>query len=188
MAGAEQLCGHCVQREYAFDRARSYGAYEGTLRELIHLFKYRGMRPLARPLSACLVEVVRAEAAAGAGPWDAIVAVPLAPGRERERGYNQARLLAAELARAIEVPVIDGVLRRVRATPPQTQLTRAQRLENLRGAFAPGRRASRVDGRGVLLVDDVFTTGATLSACARVLRQARASRVTAFTVARTPEG
>ena len=119
--------------------------------------------------------------------FDALVAVPLARQRQRERGYNQAELLARELSRLLPLPLLEGTSRRVRATPPQAGLTRAQRLENVRGAFAPGPRAVLLADRSVLLIDDVMTTGATLSACSRVLLRSGARRVCALTVARTLE-
>jgi ComF family protein len=176
-------CRQCAQGEYDFKQARSFGSYDGALRELLHLFKYARMRPLAAPLAARMAEVLEREW--GAGQFDALVAVPLARDRQRERGYNQAQLLALELERRCRLPVLDGALSRVRATAPQTGLTRAQRLENLRGAFAAGPRAAGLDARRILLIDDVMTTGATLSVCARVLSRAGAASVCALTVART---
>lgn len=176
-------CEECATGEYHFRRARSFGSYQDDLREAIHLLKYAGMTPLAKPLGARLAAVYRAEWEAG--EVDAVVAVPLARARQRQRGYNQALLLARELARACGLPVIERACRRVRPTAPQTGLTRAQRLENLRGAFTAGRDARLLDGKRLLLVDDVFTTGATLSACARTLLSAGASEVHAITVART---
>jgi len=186
LAAAGGRCRQCQQGDYEFEQARSFGAYDGVLREVLHLFKYRGMTPLAAPLAARMAEVLKREWAADR--FEALVAVPLARGRERERGYNQAALLARELGRQCGLPVLEGVCRRVRATPPQTGLTRAQRLENLRGAFAPGPRAALLAARRILLIDDVFTTGATLSACIRVLRKAGAESVCALTVARTLAG
>jgi ComF family protein len=180
---AGELCGRCTAGEYNFDQARSFGAYEGALRELVHLLKYRRMRPLARPLGRRLAEAFDREWKRE--DYDAIVAVPLSPARLRDRGYNQAELLARELARHTAIPCLRGVCRRVRATAPQTGLTRAQRLENLRGAFAAGPRAAELDGKRVLLIDDVFTTGATLTVCSQALRRSGARRVCALTLART---
>lgn len=182
--GVEQ-CGRCAAGEYDFDRARSFGAYEGSLREILHLFKYRGMRPLAAPLATRIAAVLEREWTTA--EFDAIVAVPLAAARRRERGYNQAELLARELARRRGLPLLEEVCVRARPTQPQTGLTRAQRLENMRGAFAPGPRAALLSGRRILLVDDVLTTGATLSVCAHVLKKAGARSVAALTVARTLE-
>ncbi len=175
-------CGDCVLHPPAFERARSYGAYRGALRELVHLFKYRGMRPLSRPLGAWLAEVTRVE---GLAECEAVVPLPLDPERRRARGYNQSELLAREVARRLGLPLVPQACRRVRPTAPQAGLTRAQRRANVQGAFAADPRLVR--NRTVLLVDDVMTTGATLNACARTLRQAGAARVLAVTVARTSE-
>lgn len=182
-APGQKQCGRCEAGEYEFDRARSYGAYEGTLREVLHLFKFHGMRPLAGPLGARMADVLREGWASN--EIDAVIAVPLAAQRLRERGFNQAELLAREVARRAGLPLVKEACRRKRATPPQTGLTRAQRLENLRGAFVPGKKAAAVSGLRILLVDDVFTTGATLSACARVLRHVGARSVCVLTLART---
>ncbi len=179
-----EVCEQCASGQYDFAQARSFGAYEGALRQVIHLFKYQGMRPLAAPLAERLARVAAQEQWTAAG-FQGIVAVPLAPARQRQRGYNQAELLARELGRRLRLSVLKGVCRRVRATPLQTGLTRTQRFENMRGAFGPGPGAALVAERDVLLIDDVFTTGATLSACARAIRQAGAGRVCALTVART---
>jgi ComF family protein len=116
------------------------------------------------------------------GRFDVIVPVPLHPARERERGFNQAALLARSLAVRTGLPV-KPVLERIRYTTTQTAFDRAERMENLHNAFRLRRRQD-VQGLRVLLVDDVLTTGSTLSECARVLKQARASSVYAATAAR----
>ena len=181
-AGA--LCARCTAGEYDFQQARGFGAYDGALRQVVHLFKYQGMRPLAAPLAERLAVVFHQQQWDG-GEFSGLVAVPLA--RARQRGFNQAHLLARELGRRVGLPVLEDTCRRIRPTALQTGLTRAQRLENVRGSFAPGPRATLLAGRDILLIDDVLTTGATLSACARSLRQAGARRVCALTVARTVE-
>ncbi len=183
---AGPLCARCTAGEYDFQQARSFGAYDGALREVLHLFKYQGMRPLAAPLAKRLIGVFRQQQWDGA-EFAGLVAVPLASSRQRQRGFNQALLLARELGRRLALPVLENTCRRVRATALQTGLTRAQRLENVRGSFAPGPRANLLTGRDILLIDDVLTTGATLSACARILRQAGARRICALTIARTVE-
>ena len=182
----ESLCARCAAGEYDFQQARSFGTYDGALRQVLHLFKYQGMRPLAAPLAERLAVVFHQQQWDGA-EFAGLVAVPLARGRARQRGFNQAHLLARELGRRVRLPVLEDACRRIRATALQTGLTRAQRLENVRGSFAPGPRATLLAGRDILLIDDVLTTGATLSACARTLRQAGARRVCALTVARTVE-
>jgi ComF family protein len=115
--------------------------------------------------------------------WDWIVPVPLHPAKEREREFNQAERLAVRLGAAIGIPVKTKLLRRIAATPTQTLLTRDRRAANMRNAFAlrPGQKPA---GRRIVLVDDVFTTGATTSACARALRKAGAGDICVWTVAR----
>ncbi len=172
------LCGLCRRGAVEFDWGRGFGVYEGNLRHLIHLFKYGGMRPLARPLGTRLAAFL-----AEAGPVDLIVPVPLHGRRQRSRGFNQAELLAAELSRAAGIPMQAALLCRRRPTESQTGLTHRQRRENVRGAFEV-RRPAAVAGKRVALVDDVVTTGATAGACTRALKQAGASRVVVLAMAR----
>jgi ComF family protein len=156
-------------------RVRAVGGYEGALRAIVHAFKYDGCRSLARPLAA-LMRQRGGDVLTGA---DAVVAVPLHPARQRERGFNQA----ADLARHLGLPVVDA-LRRTRRTAVQASLPAARRHANVRDAFVGTKRASALAGRTIVLVDDVSTTGATLEACARVLRIAAVREVRALTVAR----
>ncbi len=167
-------CPRCGRRDTHVARGRAIGEYEGSLRAIVHALKYDGRRSLAKPLAALLAER-GAEILRGA---DAVVPVPLHRSRKRARGFNQA----AELARHLPLPAAH-LLRRVRATPSQTDLPAAQRHANVRGAFAL-RRGARVDDCVMVLIDDVSTTGATLDACARVLRDGGAREIRALTVAR----
>lgn len=172
------LCGTCTVERPAYDYARSAAVYEGALREALHAFKFSGKRALARPLGDLVVEQCVASLVEGI---EAVLAVPLARERERERGFNQAALLAQRIAKRLGVPTRPRWLARVRATRPQSDLPAAERRVNVRGAF----RASRaVAGRHVLVVDDVLTTGATLGECARALRDGGARCVGVLTVAR----
>ena len=175
----EALCGRCRAGETEFDRLRAFGAYEGELRDLIVLLKYNGVRPLARPLGGWLMLVVQQHPELAA--VDALVPVPLHGRRRRARGSNQAELLARELGRWTKLPVETRWLKRVKDTPSQTGLSPAQRVENVRGAFAT---KNKLDRKRILLIDDVCTTGATLNACARVLKRAGAETVQAVTAAR----
>jgi ComF family protein len=156
--------------------------YEGALRSLIHLFKYSGMRPLAKPLAEYLARSIPVDER-----FDAVVPVPLYWRRKWERGYNQAELLARFIAKRRGIPVLN-ILRRKRATATQAGLASAGRRRNVAGAFAL--RSSRfgkdqnVVGKKILLIDDVMTTGATASACASVLKRGGAKSVSLFTVAR----
>jgi len=171
-------CAACASEPPAHDYARSAAVYESELRDALHAFKFSGRRALASPLGDLATEQC---AASLPGGIDALVPVPLAPERERQRGFNQSALLARRIARRLAVPVRPGWLARVRSTQPQSDLSAAERRANVRGAF---RASDRVADRHVLLVDDVLTTGATLDACARALRAAGAWRIGALTVAR----
>ncbi len=176
------LCGLCRRGATDFDWARGYGAYQGDLRRLIHLLKYDGMEPLARPLASRLAALL-----AQAGPVEALLPVPLDRSRRRHRGFNQAELLARHLSRAAGVRLETRVLVRARRTEPQAGLTHHQRRDNVRGAFRV-RRPELVAGRNIALVDDVITTGATAAACARALKQAGAARVVVLALARARLG
>lgn len=168
-------CARCRRGRRSVDRARAVGAYDGALRSIVHALKYDGRRSLARPLAALMRER-GAQVIAGA---DAAIPVPLHPARRRERGFNQA----ADLACFVGVPVIHA-LRRSRATATQAGLPAARRHGNVRGAFALTRAASRLRRATVVLIDDVCTTGATLEACARALKEGGILEVRGLTAAR----
>ncbi len=157
------------------DRARAIGCYEGPLRSIIHALKYEGRRSLAVPLA----HMMRERGADLLTGVDTVVPVPLHPSRQRARGFNQA----ADLARHLGIPV-NPALRRVRATLSQAALPAARRHGNVRGAFVAAATARALRHRIVLLVDDVSTTGATLEACARVLKEEGIGEVRALTAAR----
>ncbi|MBI3267594.1 MAG: ComF family protein [Planctomycetes bacterium] len=178
---SETGCLNCSTLELSFSRALGVASYEEVLRDLIHQFKFQGRVQLSVFLGELLVERVRAERFAEG--LDVIVASPLHRRRERERGYNQAALLAERVAQAFLLPLARRGLRKVRETPSQTTLARTARFENLRGAFGVP-RPSEVEGRRVLLVDDVLTTGATASEAARTLRAAGATEVRVAVVGR----
>jgi len=177
------LCGVCRRAEPRFRRAVAYGAYEGALRDLIHLFKYKGIRPAGKLLGDLLNQTVRAMAL----PETLIVVpVPLWSGKRNARGFNQAEAIARTFMgfqTCSSIQLDTGVLVRTRETASQTGLTRHQRRANVRGAFAVV-RPERVKGRSILIVDDVLTTGTTAGECARVLRRAGAKEVFVATVAR----
>jgi len=160
-----------------FDAAYSFGAFEAELRELIHVFKYGQVESLAGPLGRFLaLALPRTE------QFDVVVPMPLHWLRRWKRGFNQSELLAREIAKRSCVPV-KSFVRRTKATTPQAGLTNAKRRANVKGAFRV-RRPDRVRGLRILLVDDVMTTGATASACARALKECGAARVVLLTVAR----
>ena len=188
MDRGEAVCGLCQRSRPPFEKAAAYGSYAGGLRDLIHLLKYQQVRPAANVLGRMLAEAVadlEKEIPAG---MVLVVPVPLHARKRSQRGFNQAELIAGaglkQFGRPDRFQLSTEVLVRRRETVSQIGLTRHQRRENLRGAFGVS-NVGQISNRHVLLVDDVFTTGATASECARVLRRARAARVWVVTVART---
>jgi ComF family protein len=182
-----QLCQPCRIAPPAFVKAVAYGAYQGQLRTLVHLLKYNGMQPIAGRLGVLLADSL--EHFTGCSPM-LVIPVPMHPRKQRQRGFNHAELLArtamAEMHRRHpqwRLRLDTRLLERVRVTVSQAGLTTHQRRENLRGAFFVPEPA-RVAGRDVLLIDDIYTTGATARACSRVLRNAGAASVRVATVAR----
>ncbi|MCS7009252.1 MAG: ComF family protein [Chthoniobacterales bacterium] len=172
------VCASCKETRFNFRRNVSCFSRNEVTFGLIHRLKYNGEGWLARPLGKALAKIVERE---GLNEGCAgFVPVPLHPVRERERGYNQADLIAKELGKSFKLPVC-RLLRRVIATPKQTVLTRAQRKKNLKNAFVV-QNDKKVSGKRWILVDDVFTTGSTLDECARMLRLAGAEDVNAITV------
>ncbi len=173
------LCGWCRRHPPAYHRALIAYAYQSPLKEAIGLLKYHGKTRLALPLARLITR-------AGDPPAtiDAIVAVPLHPQRLREREFNQSLLLARHLGRHWHLPVLANILRRTKLTQPQTSLARRERLKNLRRCFAVT-TPSVIEGKTLLLVDDVFTTGTTVNECAKTLRKAGARAVYVCTLAAT---
>jgi competence protein ComFC len=174
-------CANCEHRILHFDSAVAAYRSRGVVRKLVHDFKYGRQRHLRHPLAEWLAETMR-DPRLRDRRFDLIVPVPLHPARERERGFNQAALLAELLAGRVAVP-LRPVLERIRYTKTQTAYDRAERMENLRDAFRL-RKNMNVRQLHVLLIDDVLTTGSTLSECARVLKEAGAISVYAATAAR----
>jgi ComF family protein len=188
---SQALCQPCRLAAPAFVKAVAYGGYHGELRSLVHLLKYEGMQPVARRLGRLLADSLEAFASSDDAPRQMLVIpVPMHLVKQRRRGFNHAELLAraamAEMLRRhpqLGLHLETGLLKRVRVTVSQAGLTTHQRRQNLRGAFfAP--RPGRLAGRHVLLVDDIYTTGATARACSRVLMNAGAASVRVATVAR----
>jgi ComF family protein len=170
-------CAMCRRSLTGFDAAYCYGAYEGTLRKLIHLFKYGRIHPLARPLADFLVLALPRDQR-----FDAIVPMPLHWWRKLRRGFNQSELLAREVARRTGLP-LRALVKRRRYTATQAGLTNAGRRANVTGAFRVSRRDS-VRGLRILLIDDVMTTGATAGACSMALKRAGAEHVALLALAR----
>ncbi|MFZ1142676.1 MAG: ComF family protein [Candidatus Sulfotelmatobacter sp.] len=186
-------CPVCRRIRRPFARAVAYGRYESGLRELIHLLKYNGVRPVAKVLGGLLAEALAAlepafEQLTFEPPTILVIPVPLYKAKRRQRGFNQAELIARAALKfrpvSERLQLAPDILLRTRDTASQIGLSSHQRRANLRGAFAVN-RAAEVTGRVVILVDDVYTTGATATECAHVLRRAGASKVWVATVART---
>ena len=180
-AGEPHLCLSCLNERPSFSVHRSGGLYRGELKDIILLFKYRGDEILGKPLGRFLFESLKGEESLWWGV-DAIVPVPLHPKRKRERGFNQAKILAKELSRLKGVPLEDLVLRKMKYVPPQTSLEREERAKNVRGVYAV-LKSGKIRGKTLLLVDDVYTTGSTLKECSQELLKAGAKEVRAITVA-----
>ncbi|MDE2769342.1 MAG: ComF family protein [Chloroflexota bacterium] len=172
-------CARCRLEQRRIDHLYVPYAYTPPILNAVHRFKYANKRYLAADLAALAMSALPPDLQV-----DFVVPVPLAPSRERQRGYNQARLLAAEVARRLDLQLDTGLLIRLRDTPPQTSLPRARRLQNVRGAF---RALRKLSGARILLVDDVTTTGATIEAATRALRRRGAVWIGALALARTPE-
>lgn len=174
---ADGRCALCRGGLRGFDAAYCFGAYDGVLRELIHLYKYGKVATLARPLSGLLLAALPREER-----FDGMVPVPLHWRRRWQRGFNQSALLARDLSRRCGIPVMHA-LRRLRWTGAQAGLSNHARRRNVTAAFGCARPA-RVAGKRLLLIDDVMTTGSTAAACALALKRAGAARVALLTIAR----
>jgi ComF family protein len=172
-------CGDCRRREPAFDEAVAAFEYRFPVDRLIHRFKYSGDLAVGRWLALRLAERV-----ASCDPPDLLVAPPLTDSRLRERGFNQAVVIARHLGKQLQVRHSHAAFAKIRDTSPQPGLGRRQRLANLREAF---RTELRLSGEHVAIVDDVMTTGATAHALSKLLKANGASRVSVWAIARTPE-
>jgi ComF family protein len=176
----DHLCGDCLQSAFLFDSARSATQHSGVVRKRIHQLKFGGRLFWVPPLGELLVDLFRREESA---PVDIIFPVPLHVKRLRQRGFNQAGLLAKAFGRMVGLPVSFDILVRKCWTEPQTRLNREERLKNVRDAFQV-MDAGKVEDLSVLIIDDVYTTGTTLDECAKTLKAAGASEVHALTVCR----
>jgi competence protein ComFC len=174
-------CTNCREMEFHFSSARSAVVVCSVTREAVHRYKYLRAMWFEPFLADVLIR--EAKPVLNEERWDFIVPVPLHPLKQREREFNQAVRLASRLNIATRIPLNSNLLRRIKPTTTQTLLTRQQRTANMRGAFAI-RPGAHLAGKRIVLVDDVFTTGATANACAQVLRTAGADDVCVWTVAR----
>ncbi|MDI6815260.1 MAG: ComF family protein [Dehalococcoidales bacterium] len=173
------LCHGCVGWQAEIDGIRSPFRFDGVVRQSIYQLKYRNLRALAEPLAKLLRDYLSTNPV----PGEALVPVPLHQKRLRERGYNQSSLLARELGKLINLPVVDDCLIRLRHAPPQARTSTVdERRSNVAGAFTC--RDQRLKDKQVLLIDDVSTSGATLDACAGVLKAVGATSVWGLVLAR----
>jgi ComF family protein len=189
-AKTSPLCGLCLRGRYRFDGARSVVRYEGIGRETVHAFKFHRKPRLAQPMGERMAQVLERAFNGDDGllpeGWtrpDFLIPVPLHPNAQRQRGYNQAALLAQVVGELLNIPIAELVTQ-IRPIKPQMSLGEKERWENVRGAFAIT-DADAVKGRILVVVDDVMTTGATLHEVARTLKQSGARRVYCLTFART---
>ena len=183
--GSTHLCGPCILHPPPYSGARAFGRYSSELSCIIQAFKFGGRQNLAGLFAPLLAATLQES-------WspreiDLIVPVPLHPKRRRDRGYNQALLLAHDLARHVGVPLRSDVLHRVRSTLPQVGLSDAERARNLKRAFQCKKPAA-LKGLRVLLIDDVMTTGSTVASAAEALLEGGALRVSVLTLARAVAG
>ena len=184
--GGEGLCESCRTREFApdaFSRGRASCVvavrYRGAVRDALHRFKFKGKRVYADAFAALMAQALRACACGG---FDVVLWVPCSAKRRRERGYDQAELLAARVAEALGVPLLPG-MRKLRDNPTQNRLkAERERRDNVAGVFAVA-DTGLVQGRHVLLVDDIITSGATVSEAARMLEEAGAASVVCVALA-----
>jgi competence protein ComFC len=179
--GDESVCRECQERGFAFDAARSFGVYDGALARAIVLMKYERIEPLGAWFAKRLLEAMRRIPPQLAA--DLVVPVPLHRTRQKERGFNQVDLFGKLVARKLGLPYRPVLLKRERARPDKHLLHFEERWEAVRGAFVI-RDDGRVDNLRILLLDDVMTSGATLDACSRALREAGAKSVAGLTIAR----
>jgi ComF family protein len=168
------VCGQCLAKKPPFSKVFFYGMYEGVLAEAINRLKFHGLRRLSRPLGRLLLNLELPAV-------DAVLAVPLSTKGLRERGFNQSLLIAKVVSANLRVPLLMDALFKRKETSPQIGLSRKERLANLKNAFAV---AGDVKDLRLLLVDDVMTTGATVSECSRVLLKAGAREVIVLALAR----
>ncbi len=177
-------CSPCRRHRRAFRFCRSAGLYDGSLRKAILLFKYAGREEMARPLALCMEDTFRSRPELH--QTDCVIPVPLHFLKRHARGFNQSELLARELTARVGLPLQLNALVRRRWTRAQAGLGKEKRKGNVQDAFQV-KSTEGVNGKHVLLVDDVCTTGATLDACAQALKEAGAKRVNALTLARDVE-
>ncbi len=179
---AGDLCEDCGRGGVPFTLARSVALYDGVLKEAIHKFKFDGKRTLSSFLGKLLVSYLR-YGDIPAKEIDLMIPIPLSAKREKQRGYNQSKMLAEEISRQCSIYLDSRSLKKIKDVTPQFELSRKERLQNVRGAF----QASALTGKNVLLIDDIYTTGATVREASKALKAAGAKNIYALTLARAVE-
>jgi len=183
VSGGTSLCRNCLIPDWGCGDIRTIGPFEAPLSDAIHMLKYSDAQSVSQKLGFLMAGRI------GSGTIysqaEMVLAVPLHGARKRERGYNQAQLLAEQLGKALGVPAPEGVVLRARHTKSQTTMNKEQRRKNVEGIFAV-RKPEKIKGKTVILVDDVLTTGATIGSCGHALLAAGAVKVLAMTAAAAP--
>lgn len=179
--GELHLCSHCQENLPPFSFHRSCGRYQGKLKDIILLYKYRKFRVLGKELARFVCRTLGRDEELWRG-LEAIVPVPLHPKKHKKRGFNQSKIIAEELAKEKGVEFIEKTLVKIKNTPPQTSLVRAEREKNVRRTFRII-KTEKIEGKTVLLVDDVYTTGSTIRECCAVLKKGGAEEIRAITLA-----
>ncbi len=178
-ASFNHFCQECSERERYYDRGRSLFIYKGKIKEAVHLFKYGGRRSLINSFE----ELIPRRIPAPLGNYDLVIPVPLHRRKLRKRGFNQSLLIARTVGRIWDIDVDPFILKKIKDTPPQTELSHDERVINVKGAFSVN-NPERVFKKNILIVDDVFTTGSTIRECAKELKRFGAKSVDFFTIAR----
>lgn len=176
----DKVCASCKKYEYAFDLARAVAAYDGDVVSAVHSFKYSGQKfkakYMARMMASKFLELNL--------KVDYITFVPMFEDKKKERGFNQAELLAENFAKIVDLPLI-SVLDKICETESQTTFDAKVRMKNLQGSIALNKEiAKKIKGANVLIIDDVFTTGATLNECSKLLKKAKVKNVYCITIAK----
>jgi ComF family protein len=174
-------CALCRKNSFAFDRARSLGPYDTALKQLIHHFKFGKQPGVMKDIAPFMADYFGLQE----DSWDGfyVAPIPLYFRKMKERTFDQSFLIAREVSRTLNLPLANGLLRRVRDTDSQARKTKSERAKNIKGAFAVD-RPDRVAGMNILLVDDVMTTGATVNEAAKMLKRSGAGQIHVFTLAR----
>ncbi len=179
--GESHICSSCIENKKAYSRHRSCGLYQGKLKDVILLYKYRQFKILGKGLADFVSRSLSRDESLFLGT-DFLVPVPLHPRKERKRGFNQAREIAVWLGKKHSIPCMDNILVKTKNNAAQTTLESKQRWENVKNAYRV-KKPALLAGKTVLLIDDVFTTGATINECSRVLKKSGAKEVRCITIA-----